>query len=163
MRRKTAGDPGFREDGMPVSPTMPETKARVPVKPGYYTVPEDPHATPEVICSCCKDCGEYFFPKRLVCAKCLSRNTEERTVPARGTLHSFTFVHIPLFGSTKIEYQEGYGVGQIDLPEGPRIQLPLVGKREQFRVGQPVTGETSVMREHEDKDVVILRFRPVDA
>jgi len=98
-----------------------------------------------------------------VCAKCLSRRTEETPVAARGTLYSFTFVHIPLFGSTKIEYAEGYGVGQIDLPEGPRIQLPLVGKREQFRVGQPVQGEISVMREHEDKDVVILRFRPVEA
>ena len=98
-----------------------------------------------------------------MCAKCLSRQTEEAKVPARGTLYSFTFVHIPLFGSTKIEYQEGYGVGQIDLPEGPRIQLPLVGRREQFRVGQQVAGEISVMREHEDKDVVILRFRPVEA
>ena len=82
---------------------------------------------------------------------------------ARGTLYSFTFVHIPLFGSTKIEYAEGYGVGQIDLPEGPRIQLPLVGKREEFRVGQPVVGEISVMREQEDQDVVLLRFRPVEA
>jgi uncharacterized OB-fold protein len=142
---------------------MPDSKPRVPVKPGYYTVPADAAATPDVICTRCKDCGEYYFPKRLVCAKCLSRNTEETNVPARGTLYSFTFVHIPLFGSTKIEYQEGYGVGQIDLPQGPRIQLPLVGKREQFRVGQKVQGEISVMREQEDKDVVILRFRPVEA
>ena len=142
---------------------MTDVKPRVPVKPGYYTVPDDPAATPEVICSRCTDCGEYFFPKRLVCAKCLSRRTEETRVPARGTLYSFTFVHIPLFGSTKIEYAEGYGVGQIDLPEGPRIQLPLVGKREEFRVGQKVRGELSVMREHEDKDVVILRFRAVEA
>ena len=142
---------------------MPDPKPRVPVKPGYYTVPADAAATPDVICTRCKDCGEYYFPKRLVCAKCLSRNTQETNVPARGTLYSFTFVHIPLFGSTKIEYQEGYGVGQIDLPEGPRIQLPLVGKREQFRVGQKVQGEISVMREQEDKDVVILRFRPVEA
>ena len=84
-------------------------------------------------------------------------------MPARGTLYSYTFVHIPLFGSTKIEYAEGYGVGQIDLPEGPRIQLPLAGKREQFRVGAQVRGEISIMREHEDKDIVILRFRPVEA
>ncbi len=62
-----------------------------------------------------------------------------------------------------IAYAEGYGVGQIDLPEGPRIQLPLAGKREQFRVGGQVRGEISVMREHEDKDIVILRFRPVEA
>ena len=142
---------------------MPDAKPRVPVKPGFYTVPDDPNATPDVICTRCTECGEYFFPKRLVCAKCLSRKTEEAHVPARGTLYSYTFVHIPLFGSTKIEYAEGYGVGQIDLPEGPRIQLPLAGKREQFRVGAAVRGEISVMREHDDKDIVILRFRPVEA
>jgi len=142
---------------------MSQAKPRVPVKPGYYTVPDDPAATPQVLCSRCQDCGEYFFPMRLVCAKCLSRRTEEMPVEARGTLYSFTFVHIPLFGSTKIEYAEGYGVGQIDLPEGPRIQLPLVGKREEFRVGQSVVGEISVMREQEDKDIVLLRFRPVEA
>jgi uncharacterized OB-fold protein len=142
---------------------MPDAKPRVPVKAGYYTVPDDPTATPEVICSRCQDCGEYFFPTRLVCAKCLSRRTEETLVAARGTLYSYTFVHIPLFGSTKIEYAEGYGVGQIDLPEGPRIQLPLVGKREEFRVGQSVVGEISVMREQDDKDLCLLRFRPVEA
>lgn len=141
---------------------MSEARERIPARPGYFTVPDDPAAPPEVIVSRCTECGEYFFPKRLVCAKCLSRKTEETTVPARGTLYSYTFVHIPLFGSTKIEYQEGYGVGQIDLPEGPRLQLPLAGKQAEFRVGQRVAGELAAVREHDGKDVVILRFKPVE-
>lgn len=141
---------------------MSDTRERIPARPGYFTVPDDPGAPPEVIVSRCTACGEYFFPKRLVCAKCLSRKTEETTVAARGTLFSYTFVHIPLFGSTKIEYQEGYGVGQIDLPEGPRLQLPLAGKQPEFRVGQPVVGELAPVREKDGKDVVILRFRPVE-
>jgi uncharacterized OB-fold protein len=141
---------------------MSEARARVPARPGYFTVPEDPSARPEVMVSRCTDCGEYFFPRRLVCAKCLSRPTEETTVPARGTLYSYTFVHIPLFGSTKIEYQEGYGVGQIDLPEGPRLQLPLAGRQADFAVGQAVVGELAPVREQDGKDVVILRFRPVE-
>lgn len=141
---------------------MSEARERIPARPGYFTVPDDPAATPEVVVSRCTECGEYFFPKRLVCAKCLSRKTDETTVPARGTLYSYTFVHIPLFGSTKIEYQEGYGVGQIDLPEGPRLQLPLAGKQAEFAVGQAVVGELAAVREQDGKDVVILRFRPVE-
>jgi uncharacterized OB-fold protein len=137
-------------------------RERIPAKPGYFTVPEDPDAPPEVIVSRCTECGEYFFPKRLVCAKCLSRKTEETTVPARGTIYSYTFVHIPLFGSTKVEYQEGYGVGQIDLPEGPRLQLPLAGKQAEFHVGGRVVGELAAVRERDGKDVVILRFKPVE-
>lgn len=141
---------------------MSEARERVPVKAGYFTVPADPDEAPRVIVSRCRDCGEYFFPKRLVCAKCLSRDTEETTVAARGTLYSYTFVHIPLFGSTKIEYQEGYGVGQVDLPEGPRIQLPLAGTQSEFAVGQAVAGELMTMREQDGKDLVILRFKPVE-
>jgi hypothetical protein len=36
---------------------MPDAKPRVPVKPGYYTVPDDPAATPDVICTRCAECG----------------------------------------------------------------------------------------------------------
>jgi len=140
---------------------MAESRPRIPAKPGYFTVPDDPAAPPEVIVSRCKDCDEYFFPKRLVCAKCMSRDTEETTVRARGTLYSYTFVHIPLFGSTKIEQQDGYGMGQVDLPEGPRVQLPLAGKQEEFEVGQQVVGELMTMREQDGADVVLLRFKPV--
>ena len=139
---------------------MPDAKPRVPVKPGYYTVPDDPAATPDVICTRCTECGEYFFPKRLVCAKCLSRKTEEAHVPARGTLYSYTWVHMPLFGSMRIEHFDGYGVGQIDLPEGPRIQLPLAGKRDEYKVGAKLVGEVEPLREDAGRDICILRFRP---
>jgi uncharacterized OB-fold protein len=148
---------------VPVSPpAMADVRLRVPMKPGYFTVPDDAAAAPEVICSRCQDCGEYFFPQRLVCAKCLSRRTVETKVPARGTLYSF-FVHMPLFGSMRIEHMEGYGVGQVDLPEGPRLQVPLAGKQEQFRVGMPLLGELEALREENGKDVVIIRFRPAES
>ena len=35
----------------------------------------------------------------------------------------------------------GYGVGQVDLPEGPRVQVPLAGKQEEFSVGMPLVAE----------------------
>ena len=130
------------------------------MKAGYFTVPDDPAAPPEVVCSRCQDCGEYFFPQRLVCAKCLSRRTVEAKVAARGTLYSYTFVHFPLFGSTRMEHV-GYGVGQVDLPEGPRVQLPLAGKQEDFKIGQILEAELEPMREDDGREIVIVRFRPV--
>src|SRR5262245_21300581 len=144
-------------------PAMADVRLRVPMKAGYFTEPDDPAAAPEVICSRCQDCGEYFFPQRLVCAKCLSRRTVETRAPARGTLSSFTFVHMPLFGSMRVEHMEGYGVGQVDLPEGPRLQVPLAGKQEEYRVGMPLLGELESLREENGKDVVIIRFRPAES
>lgn len=136
-------------------------RPRQPIKPGFFTVPDDPRATPQLLVTRCDDCAEVFYPRRSVCGKCMSRHTTQIEVPARGTLYSYTFVHLPLFGSTNMEHADGYGVGQVDLPEGPRVQAPLAGKQAEFRVGQQVTGELDVLRDDGGTDIVIIRFRPV--
>ena len=135
-------------------------RPRVPIKAGYFTVPEDSSKHPRVICSRCTKCGEHSFPRRWVCPKCMHRELEQVEVDARGTLYSYTWVHMPLFGSMRIEHFDGYGVGQIDLPEGPRIQLPLAGKRDEYKVGAKLVGEVEPLREDAGRDVCILRFRP---
>jgi uncharacterized OB-fold protein len=136
-------------------------RPRVPMKEGYFTIPADPAAVPNIVVSKCRDCGEHFFPKRMVCAKCLSRALDTVEVRARGTLYSYTWVYMPLFGSMRIEHMDGYGVGQIDLPEGPRVQLPLAGKtKEDYHVGMALVGEVEPLREDAGRDVCILRFRP---
>jgi uncharacterized OB-fold protein len=81
-------------------------------------------------------------------------------VPARGTLHTYPGGHWPLFGATHIPHFDGYGVGQIDLPEGPRVQLPLAGKRDDYKVGAKLVGEVEPLREDAGRDICILRFRP---
>ena len=139
------------------------TRPRVPIKPGYFTVPDEPTAAPKFLATRCASCGEHFYPRRAICARCLSEQTTDVELEGRGTLYSYTFVHIPLFGSTNIEHMEGYGVGQIDLPEGPRIQAPLAGKQPEFRVGQQVVAELDTLREDGGRDIVIVRFRPVEA
>jgi uncharacterized OB-fold protein len=145
-----------------VSAAAAQAKGRVPIRPGYFTVPEDAAASPRLLGTRCIVCGEHFFPRRAICAKCLSEVTENCELSSEGTLYSFTFVHFPLFGSTNMEHFGGYGVGPIDLPEGPRIQAPLAGKQEEFRVGQKVVLELEKLREDDSgRDVMIIRFRPL--
>ena len=140
---------------------MPEQmRPRIPIKPGYFTIPDDPRVPPRLLGSRCDDCGEHFFPCRAVCAKCLSERTTAVELGPRGTLYSYTFVHFPLFGSTRVEHI-GYGVGQVDLPEGPRVQLPLAGQQEDFKIGQTLEAELEPMREDDGREIVIVRFRPV--
>jgi uncharacterized OB-fold protein len=135
-------------------------KPRVPIKPGFFTVPDDPAVAPKFLATKCEACGEFFFPRRQVCAKCLSERTSAVELNGKGTIYSYTFVHLPLFGSTNLEHMDGYGVGQIDLPEGPRIQPPLAGKRDQFKVGMAVEAELDTLREDGGRDIMIIRFRP---
>jgi uncharacterized OB-fold protein len=138
-------------------------RPRVPIKPGYFTVPDDPSQPPKLLGTCCDSCGEYFFPRRAICAQCLSEQTRDVELGPRGTLYSYTFVHFPLFGSMNVEHMDGYGVGQVDLPEGPRVQLPLAGKQGDFHIGQTLEAELDTLREDGGRDIVIVRFRPVEA
>jgi hypothetical protein len=58
----------------------------------------------------------------------------------------------------------GYGVAQVDLPEGPRVQSILSGARDQFAIGATVEIDLETLRQNSDgDDVVIYRFRPVAA
>jgi uncharacterized OB-fold protein len=134
--------------------------ARVPIEPGYFTIPEDPAAAPRLLGSRCRACGEIFFPRRAVCARCLAEGTEGVELGPRGRLWTWTWCHVPLFGSLRAE-AGGYGVGQVDLPEGPRVQAVLSGGAGDFRIGMPMALELEVLRrDAEGREVVIFRFRP---
>jgi uncharacterized OB-fold protein len=138
-------------------------RPRVPIEPGYFTIPEDPREAPRLLGSRCRACGEHFFPRRVVCARCLARATEDVLLGPRGTLYTWTYVYFPLFNSRRVDHG-GYAVGQIDLPEGPRVQAVLSGGPGEFRIGMPMELELERLRETQEGDeVVIFRFRPSEA
>ena len=106
----------------------PAPRRRVPIEPGFFTIPDAAGEPPQLLGSRCRACGEHFFPRRVVCARCLAQGCDDVLLGPRGTLWTFTWVHVPFFGQ-KHGDGVGYGVGQVDLPEGPRIQAVLSGKR----------------------------------
>jgi uncharacterized protein len=134
---------------------------RVPIEPGFFTIPADPSEAPRLLGSRCRACGEVFFPRRQVCAKCLAEGTDELLLGPRGTLWTHTWCHVPLFGSMRAD-AGGYAVGQVDLPEGPRVQAVLSGARGEHRIGQAMELELETLRRDRDgREVVIFRFRAV--
>lgn len=143
---------------------MSESRAaRVPIEEGFFTIPDDPAQPPRLIGTRCRACGECFYPKRPICAKCLAEGCEETTFSPHGTLYTYTYVHFPLFNSQRADHG-GYGVGQIDLPEGPRVQAVLSGGPQDFRIGMAMELELETLRTNkEGQDVVIYRFRPARA
>ena len=136
--------------------------ARVPIEAGFFTSPDDRDEPPRLLGSRCQACGEQFFPRREICAKCLHHGTDDVLLGPRGTLYTWTYVHFPLFNSKRAD-SGGYGVGQIDLPEGPRIQAVLSGDLEDFRFGMEMELELETLRENKQgEEVVVHRFRPVE-
>jgi uncharacterized protein len=135
--------------------------ARVPIEPGYFTIPDAPGEPPLLLGSRCQACGEHFHPRRAVCARCLHEGCDDVELGPTGTLWTWTYVHVPLFAK-KDGSVEAYGVGQVDLPEGPRVQAILVGGPDDFEIGMELELDLEVLRTDPDgDDVVIYRFRPV--
>ncbi len=134
--------------------------ARVPIEEGFFRIPEDPAEQPRLLGSRCPACGEVFFPRRLVCAKCLHEGTEDTELSTKGTIYTWTYCHVPLFGKKNADVV-GYGVAQVDLPEGPRVQSILSGAPEDFAIGREVEIDLETLRQDRNgDDVVIYRFRP---
>lgn len=144
-----------------MDPSSPGTQAppRRPVEPGYFEVPESADEAPRLLGTRCRACGEHFFPRRATCAKCLGRDAEDVLLSENGTLYSWSHVRMPLFKAQKD--WEGYFVGQIDLPEGVRIQSLVNTDREQLEIGEEMRLELQPVRVEDDgTEVVTFRFRP---
>jgi uncharacterized OB-fold protein len=138
---------------------------RVPIEDGYFTIPDDPDEAPRLLGSQCPVCGEHFFPRRFVCARCLTEGCRDVLLGPRGRIHSWTWVHVPLFAKTD-QHVSSYGVAQVDLPEGPRVQGILLGERDALTVGTEVELDLEVLGDGDGDgdagaEVVIFRFRPV--
>jgi uncharacterized OB-fold protein len=133
---------------------------RVAIEDGFFTIPDDLTEAPRLLGSRCRSCGEVFYPRRYVCARCLHEGTDDVELGPRGTLYTWTYVHVPLFAKRNAEVS-AYGVGQIDLPEGPRVQAILVGGPDDFTIGMELELELEVLGEDKRGDeIVIYRFRP---
>ena len=130
---------------------------QVSIAPDYFDVDAD---GVRLKGSKCNACGEVFYPRRIVCAKCLREGTEDVFLSTTGTLYTWTWVHVPLFAKTDATVSS-YGVGQVDLPEGPRIQAILQGEPSDFEIGMQLNLDVETLRQDDDgNDVVIYRFRP---
>jgi uncharacterized OB-fold protein len=137
--------------------------AQVPIEEGFFTIPEDPAERPRLLGSRCPACAEHFFPRRLVCARCLHEGCVDVELGPTGTLWTWTYVHVPLFAK-KDGSVGAYGVGQVDLPEGPRVQAILVGGPDDFEIGMALELDLEALRTDDAGDeVVIFRFRPLAA
>ena len=76
-----------------------------------------------------------------------------------GTLYSYTFVLGRAVAWGKV-HADGYGVGEVDLTNGPRIQSVLTGEPNKWEIGAPMQIDFEVVKESEGDEVVMYCFRP---
>ncbi len=88
----------------------------------FFTLPSAASGKPHLIGSRCTSCGEVFFPSRLCCRHCSSREMEEVPLGRTGKLYSFTTIQVrPPHYIGEVPYV----VGVVELPEGERVRTLL--------------------------------------
>lgn len=130
------GKGGAVEKGAGVAASTPGA-ARRPLEPGYIDVPADPAQPLRLIASYSAEADTYYFPRRYRCPR-TEGAVEDRLLSPVGTIYSWTYVHFASMGRVKYAESNGYGVAQIDFPEGPRVQGVLHGEMGDWEIGMPV-------------------------
>ena len=80
--------------------------ARVAIEDGFFTIPDDPAEPPRLLGSRCQALRRGLLPAPASCAR--SASTRAPTTSSsgpRGTLYTWTYVHVPLFAkkNAKVE------------------------------------------------------------
>lgn len=105
----------------------------------------------------CNKCDEFFFYPRNRCPKCMSKDTEFRTVSGEGTLISYTTIYHP----PKDEFKKitPYINTLVRLKEGIRMMGNMkVENEKELKINMPV--EVTFI-EMEEKDYKIPYFKPL--
>lgn len=86
----------------------------------------------------CKNCGCKFYYPRLACVRCSSTVLDWTPASGRGTVYSFTHVHVAFYGDNWTS-ELPYTTVLVDLEEGVRLTSRLIGgDREAVSVGDDV-------------------------
>lgn len=132
---------------------------QVPLEEGYMIIPENPDQPARLLGSYSKAANKHYFPIRKLCP-ITSEPVETVELSPEGVLYSWSFIMMPKMGSR--EKVAGYGVGQIDLPEGVRIQAPIDGKMGDWKIGMKMKlVPNPVVTEEDGTQYCGFKFVPV--
>jgi uncharacterized OB-fold protein len=128
---------------------------------GYFTVPGDGEGPPRLLGSYSPAAELHFFPRRRRCPVSQEPVVDVELSP-QGVLYSWTYVVSPWMGKNRMGDLEGHGVGQVDLPEGVRVQTILRGDMGDWEIGMPMALELyPVLQDDDGTDLLTFRFAPV--
>ena len=107
----------------------------------------------------CPECGESFYPPRVVCLNCYHEGLDTVALSRTGKLYTFTIARMALPGTL---VPAPYVIAQVELPEGIHVQTVLTDvDPETVKIGlelEIVVEKASVSAE--GADIMTFKFRP---
>jgi uncharacterized OB-fold protein len=109
----------------------------------------------------CAGCGKIYFPARLICESCKSREFTTVTLPREGKILTYSVVHV---APSQFKTQAPYAIGVIELANSVRLTAQIVDiKSEDLKIGLPVKLEFRKVQEVGDSGVLCYGYKAVPA
>ncbi len=138
-----------------------EIKKVIPIKEGWFHIPESADDQPYLIGSKCENCGFTTFPKAAACLSCMRDDTmREIHLGPKGKLDTFTIAMQGPPGFTT-PYIQAF----VTLPEGVRVFTMIEGCKPEYdalQIGQGMELVIGKIKEDEHgNDIIGWKFKPV--
>ena len=105
----------------------------------------------------CRACARSFFPPRLVCTHCASRDVEVYAASGKATLYSYVINHRPRPGMGT----EPHSIAVVTLSEGPRMMTNIVGCPQTPEALQ-LDMALEVTFEAQNEEITLPLFKPAE-
>jgi len=132
-----------------------EAPRRVPIRGAHLRLDEEPALEG----SRCPQCGDTFYPPRVICLNCYHEGLDRVALSRRGKLWTFTIARMAPPGALMTA---PYVIAQVELPEAVIIPTVLTGvDPDAVRIGMDlelVVEKASVNAE--GAEVMTFKFRP---
>lgn len=141
--------------------TEGSTTRRLPLEDGYFVIPDSGDEGVRLIGSYSPGADEHYFPRRKRCPITFGP-VEDRLLSRRGVLYSWTWIASMKYGSMSVA-GGAHGVGQIDLPEGVRVQSRIAGEMGDWEIGMEMELDLlPITTDSDGNELCTYWFRPVE-
>ncbi|MDH4223137.1 MAG: Zn-ribbon domain-containing OB-fold protein [candidate division Zixibacteria bacterium] len=107
----------------------------------------------------CKKCGKVFFPPRLICDACKSREFEKIILQKEGKLLTFTVIRV---APTEFTDQVPYAMGIVELNEGVKILTQIADcDFDKLEIGMPLRIEFRKISQEGEAGIICYGYKCV--
>ena len=105
----------------------------------------------------CPQCDLKFFPPRLICPECRSRDLEKAKLAETGKIFTYTVIHTP---PQQFVDQAPYAIGIVELDDGVKITAQVVDMDfDDLKVGQRVRIEFRMIFEQGESGILCYGYK----
>lgn len=107
----------------------------------------------------CAKCGKVFFPPRLVCDACGSRDFKQALIGTSGKIVTYTIIRV---APSQFVDQAPYAVAIVDLGDGVNILCQVADcEPEELKIGMPVRLEFRKIQQEGLDGIICYGYKAV--